>query len=512
MTDISGAPCYGMDPIFGVCDMQPLSWIVAVAIPTCFALAMVMGANDVANAFGTSVGAGVLTIRVALPIAAVFEFVGAITLGRGVSTTIRKGIVDVSTFNEVPGLLMLGNWCSAVGAAGWVGISTVLALPTSTTNAVVGAIVGFALTENGSSGVDWKGLGIIVASWIISPVFAGCMAAVVYTVARKVVLEQEIEVGLARSRWFLSAAIALIIFLVTVFIAYDVSDSVGIWSWLGAVMALVIAVVVFLALFYLPFGIDLFIKTVVSSIDAREEKAAEEAAENGEVGTTSSSVVQLTNQSTRNDIEKKGSTGSDIGNADDLMIEESEPDANQGMTLYDQTVERRFAAGQVVNACYLSFNHGANDIANVAGPVAGVWGVYITGTTAEEYNTPIWIICVMGVGISIGLAIWGAPVMRTMGQSMTKVTPARGFSMEVGTATAVLIASFLGIPVSTTHAAVGSVIAVGLCNGQPLKEAVNWKLFSGIAIGWVVTLPVAGGISAGVYALFRPLVNAVMQY
>eukprot|EP01134_Creolimax_fragrantissima_P006979 CFRG6979T1 len=515
MADVEGAPCYGMDPVFGDCSMQVLGWIVACAIPTCFALAMAMGANDVANAFGTSVGAGVLTIKLALPIAAVFEFVGAVTLGRGVSTTIRKGVVDITTFDDIPGLLMLGNWSSAVGAGAWVALSTAFALPTSTTNAVVGAIIGFALTENGSDGVDWAGVGKIIGSWVISPVFAGLIAASVFFVTRKVVMEQPIEVALPRTRWYISGAISAVIFLVVVFVTYDQTDG-GIWNWLGVVVALCAAAIVFLGLFFLPFGIDLFFKVVVGSIHAREARAAEKLdakianeSVNAEQYQSSVEIVE-----SNNELDKKSSIGIGAAN-DDLMndIETMtvEPEGD-GTTIYDKSVEERFAAAQIIDACYLSFNHGANDIANVAGPVAGVWGIYTTGTTASEYDTPLWIICVMGVGIAVGLAIWGAPVMRTIGQSMTKVTPSRGFSMEIGTATAVLIASFLHIPVSTTHSAVGSVIAVGLCSGKPLKEAVNWRLFSGIAIGWGLTLPVAGAISAGVYALFRPVVNGVMPY
>eukprot|EP01134_Creolimax_fragrantissima_P004587 CFRG4587T1 len=484
-----------MDPVFGASEMQPLSWVVEAAIFTCFALAMAMGANDVANAFGTSVGSGVITIQKAVIIAAVFNFVGAVTLGRGVADTIRKGIVDVDMFATMPGHLMLGNWSAVVGACAWVAFSTVLGLPTSTTNAVVGGVLGFAICEFGWDGVDTPGVVKIVASWAISPILAGCVAAMVYVLTERLVLNEPLERALKNARWFVSAICSFVIFMVVIFVTYDQTERGTFWDWAATVLALSIALSVF-ALLMTPFGIDLMFKRIKVNDKNPWGKTVAIQSE-AAIGAL---VMEL-------DAEKVKSSQPVDGTVAEANVEVGEFVSGN---VYDKNIEDRFALVQILNAAYLSFNHGANDIANVAGPMAGVWGIYQTASVTGKYETPIWVLATMGLGISVGLFFFGVPIMKTIGQNMTSITPSRGFAMELGTATSVLIASYLKIPVSTTHAAVGAVVAVGLVSGKSLKQSVNWKLFSGIAIGWIITVPVSGLVSAGVYALFRPVVAGVL--
>lgn len=176
--------------------------------------------------------------------------------------------------------------------------------------------------------------------------------------------------------------------------------------------------------------------------------------------------------------------------------------------IYDPLLEERFNSLNILTACFMAFSHGANDISNAAGPMIAVWDTYTKGKVDGEVGTYFWIILICCFGVVCGLAIWGAKVIATVGTKLTAMTPSRAYSMNLGTATAVLVASFLKMPVSSTHCMVGSVIAVGLCNGEGAK-AIKWKMVRNIAISWVITVPAAGLVSAAIYAILRTLVRGV---
>uniref|UniRef100_A0A5K3F8D9 Phosphate transporter n=1 Tax=Mesocestoides corti TaxID=53468 RepID=A0A5K3F8D9_MESCO len=162
-----------------------------------------------------------------------------------------------------------------------------------------------------------------------------------------------------------------------------------------------------------------------------------------------------------------------------------------------------FSFAQVLSAVFGSFAHGANDVSNAIGPVAGLWLVAVTGDPLNSDPAPVWILLYGGVGISFGLWIWGRKVMETVGTDLTTITPSSGMCIELGSAITVLVASNLGIPVSTTHCKVGSVVCVGRIRS---KSNVNWKLFLNIVIAWVVTLPVSAGLSSLImFAFIRTL-------
>jgi sodium-dependent phosphate transporter len=159
-----------------------------------------------------------------------------------------------------------------------------------------------------------------------------------------------------------------------------------------------------------------------------------------------------------------------------------------------------FSYLQILTAIFGGFAHGGNDVSNAIGPLVGIWisATSPSNEVAAKAPAPMWILLYGGVGISIGLWIWGRRVIKTMGEDLAKITPSTGFCIELGAATTVLTASNLGLPISTTHCKVGSVVFVGWARS---RKNVDWKLFSTIFLAWVLTLPVAGGISAGVMAL-----------
>ncbi|KAI0218882.1 Sodium-dependent phosphate transporter 1 [Lamellibrachia satsuma] len=164
---------------------------------------------------------------------------------------------------------------------------------------------------------------------------------------------------------------------------------------------------------------------------------------------------------------------------------------------------RLFSFLQILTAIFGSFAHGGNDVSNAIGPLVSLWLIGTTGTVSAKALTPIWILFYGGVGISLGLWIWGRRVIKTMGEDLTKITPSSGFCIEIGSALTVLIASNIGIPISTTHCKVGSVVFVGHFRS---RENVDWSIFRNIVLAWLVTLPIAGGISAAIMAGMREVV------
>lgn len=155
---------------------------------------------------------------------------------------------------------------------------------------------------------------------------------------------------------------------------------------------------------------------------------------------------------------------------------------------------------QILTACFGSFAHGGNDVSNAIGPLVALYLVYKTGDVSSKVATPIWLLLYGGVGICIGLWVWGRRVIQTMGKDLTPITPSSGFSIELASALTVVIASNIGLPISTTHCKVGSVVSVGWLRS---KKAVDWRLFRNIFMAWFVTVPISGVISAAIMAFFK---------
>ncbi|XP_056145937.1 sodium-dependent phosphate transporter 1-A [Lampris incognitus] len=177
----------------------------------------------------------------------------------------------------------------------------------------------------------------------------------------------------------------------------------------------------------------------------------------------------------------------------DLVVEEDELEVDQ------PAVAMIFQFLQILTACFGSFAHGGNDVSNAIGPLVALWLLYESGSVVSNAPTPIWLLLYGGVGICIGLWVWGKRVIQTMGKDLTPITPSSGFSIELASALTVVVASNIGLPISTTHCKVGSVVAVGWLRS---RKAVDWHLFRNIFIAWFVTVPISGLISAAIMALF----------
>lgn len=389
-----------------------------------------IGANDLANAMGTSVGSKALTVRQAIIVAAIFEFAGAVLAGGHVTGTIRKGIIDSSSpvLLENPQYLVYGMIAALLAAGIWLLVASHRGWPVSTTHSIVGAIVGFGIVGIGFDSVAWSKIGTIAASWVISPLVGGFVAFVLIRSVQKLILDREEPFAAARV-WapFYIFLVGFIISLVTLFkglkhlnLAFSVEVS-----------------------FAVSGGIGLFVAAVGGVLIRRVQAVGEES--------------------------QKGRFSN---------------------------VERVFGYMMIFTACSMAFAHGSNDVANAVGPLAAVVSIVQSGgEVTQKAGLPVWVLLIGGVGILIGLATMGYRVMATIGTKITELTPSRGFCAELAAATTVVIASRTGIPVSTTHILVGSVLGVGLARGL---GAIDMRVFGTIAMSWIVTLP-AGAILAMVF-------------
>jgi len=403
---------------------------ILLALAVIFGLYMTwgIGANDVANAMGTSVGSGAITVKQAIVIAAIFEFTGAFIAGGNVTSTIRKGIVDPSSIANQPEILVFGMLAALLAAGVWLMIASARGWPVSTTHSIVGALVGFTVAGIGIDAVHWGKIGQIAASWVVSPALGGFLAYMLMMSIRKFILDTEHPFKSAR-RWgpvyvFL---VGFIISLVTLFKGL---------KHLNLEMTIPMS---FLAA--LVFGV---IIAVIGWV----------------------------------------------------LIQKVEIDPEADRDYHFASVEKIFVPMMIFTACAMAFAHGSNDVANGIGPLAAVASIIRSGgEMAQTSELPLWILVMGGIGIVVGLATMGYRVMQTIGTRITQLTPSRGFCATLAAAATVVLASRTGLPVSTTHIAVGAVIGVGMARGV---GAIDLRVIGGIIVSWVITLP-AGGILAALF-------------
>lgn len=406
--------------------MSPLI-VVLLAAAFGFYMAWNIGANDVANAMGTSVGARSLTFRQAIIVAAIFEFSGAMLVGSHVSLTVAKGIVNPLAYSKEAMIFAYGMLATLLSAALWVNMATKLGMPVSTTHSIVGGVIGFGIATHGLSSIEWGKVVTIVLSWIVSPISGGIISFLIFLFISKKILSYEKPVKAAKKY---APFLAFLVSIILVFsMLYKGLKNLHLnFSFTHAlIISLVISIIFYMVIY-----------KIVSSIP-----------------------VDST-----------------------LPYKKRFPQ-----------VERVFAILQVITASYMAFSHGANDVANAVGPLMGA--VYAVKLTSHQpLSMPIWVLSVGAVGIVTGLSMYGYKVILVVGRKITDMTPSRGFAAEFGAATTVLVCSRLGLPISTTHTLVGSVIGVGLARGI---DALNLKVLKDIIVSWLLTLPIAAVLSAAIF-------------
>ena len=439
--------------------MEPLMGLVLfVSVGVCAYLAWNIGANDVANAMGTSVGSRALTLKQAVIIAAIFEFIGAFFAGDAVTDTVRKGILVVDFNNQtlvdaISNDLMYGFIAAMMAAAVWLTIATRYGLPVSTTHSIIGGIVGVGLVmevQHENSLIDWAVVEKVAMSWVASPVMGGLFAFFTFWVIREAILDTTDPE--ARARWM-----APILAIPTFFV-------------LGLALQ-------FKALkgFFAKAQDSGWIGDKYDWLPVKEDGSWNPMMDNAWFPINSLILAGIIS------IIAAVILAYILRNYDFKGEEEG-----------FHGVERIFVWLQVIAAAYVAFAHGANDRSNAIGPMAAVYQVLSNDGQLEAVaDVPTWLVLLGSAGIAIGVVTWGWRVMETIGSKITDITPTRGFAATFGAATTVLIFSmpFLAVPVSTTHTLVGAVVGVGLAGGA---KAVDFRVFGKIIASWLASLPAAG--------------------
>ncbi len=394
-------------------------------------MAWAIGANDVANAMGTSVGSGALTVWGAILVAAIFEFAGAFFAGGHVTDTVRKGMLDISLIGRDQ---LIYGMLGSLAAAGTLLVgATRFGLPVSTTHSIVGAIVGFGVVSIGPEVVNWGKIGQIVLSWLTSPLLAGVIAFGIFQFTRAKVL--------------------------------DTKDPVAQIRKLGPVF--------FFLVFFIIGLVTLFKGLKPLKLDLNLTQAL--------IGST-----------------LLGFIGSGLGIFFIRRVQLGQEDPKDRFS----RVEKIFVVLQILTACAIAFAHGSNDVANAIGPLAAISSAISGADLGGKASVSPWMLAIGGIGIIFGLATWGYRVMETVGKRITELTPSRGFAAQLAAATTIVVASRMGIPISTTHTLVGAVLGVGLARGI---SALDLRVVGKIIASWVATLPIAAGLSMFFYFFFKGL-------
>ncbi len=434
------------------------SFIVAAAVIGGY-MALNIGANDVANNVGPAVGSRALTMVGALMIAAVFETAGAIVAGGDVVKTVSKGIIDAGQIADA-GTFVRVMLAALLAAALWINLATYLGAPVSTTHSIVGAVMGAGIVAAGFSVVNWPTMVKIAASWMVSPILGGIIAAIFLAFIKFNILFREDKLAAAKT-W----VPVLVGLMAGIFSMYLVTKGLkNVWKPNFV--------------YVLAIGAGIF--------------------------ATSYAWV-------RPQIARRAET----------------------LENRRKSVSSLFVLPLICSAALLSFAHGANDVANAVGPLAAIVHTVTAGGIATKVEIPIWVLLVGGIGISAGLFLFGPKLIRTVGEKITKLDPLRAFCVALSAAITVIFASALGLPVSSTHIAIGGVFGVGFFrefhanwlkdalarradakrhpagtpNAKQLKKAkkawrkklVRRRHLIRIVAAWLVTVPLAALLSAAIY-------------
>jgi len=368
----------------------------------CLYMAWSIGANDVANSMGVTVGSRALTFRRAILVAAVCEFAGAVLVGSDVSDTVRKGIVNPEVFADAPEQFALGMLCALAACAVWLHIATWLGMPVSTTHSIVGAVAGFGAVAAGVQSVCWPKLGAIVLSWVTSPLAGLVLGFLAFRLLTRLVLGRSDPVAAAVHAT--PAIVFIVVALITLATIYDGLKNILPPERLAAT------------------GHDACLMA-------------------GSVGLAAAVV-------------SRGFVGRFVRTSAWAPLPEQL-----------HRVERVFIPLAVLSSCSVAFGHGANDVANAVGPLAAVLDTMRTAAVKPSVHVPAWTLAVGGAGIVLGLSPYGYSVIRTIGTRITEITPSRALAANVATAATVLVCTRLKLPVSTSHTVIGAVLGVGIARG-----------------------------------------------
>lgn len=431
----------------------PSNFIIVAAAAVGAYMAINIGANDVANNMGPAVGANALTMGGAIAIAAICESAGALLAGGDVVSTISKGIIDPAGFADSR-IFVWAMMAALISSAFWVNLATFVGAPVSTTHSVVGGVMGAGIAAAGFAAVNWPTMGKIAASWVISPVLGGAIAAACLAFIKAKIIYQDDKIAAAR-RW----VPVLVAIMAAAFSAYLALKGLKRIVKIDMSTALMIGVFI---------GLATYVITV--PLIRRQSK---------------------------------------------------------GLENRNRSLKVLFGIPLVFSAAMLSFAHGANDVANAVGPLAAIVHATEFGDFAAKVAIPTWVMVIGALGISFGLFLFGPKLIRMVGEQITKLNPMRAYCVALSAAITVIVASWLGLPVSSTHIAVGGVFGVGFFRewhverrlrkssaARPQakriapeerrrRKLVRRSHFMTIVAAWVITVPAAASMSAVIFLILN---------
>ena len=465
--------------------MNQYTWIVYVGGLFSFIASMGIGANDVANSFATSVGAKSLTIKQAVVLACIFETSGAILMGSHVSETIRKGIADYECFQDDPYTLMYGCMWVCFSVASWLFTASYLEMPVSTTHSCIGGMIGMTIAIKGSNCVIWYkaldtfpyigGVFGMVLSWFISPVLSGLISSILYSIIRVTILRKKYEDKYIYYGFPLLVGITML--LNSFFIFYKGAKGIGLDDTpLGTVIGISFGIGIFSGLLTIP-ALPKIYNYINTKPSITEIQVVDLEIERENPKTLYDKIVNIN----INDFDKVDAKDASIINA-----------LNDNAEVFDPRTEEFFKYLQIFSASCSAFSHGANDVANAMGPFAAILTIYWEGDVRKNSvmdKNAYWVLSLGGIGISLGLLLYGYRIIRAIGMKLCKITPARGTVIELSAALVTIFGSRLKIPLSTTHCQIGAICGVGLLESSwnDNVSGINKKIIYKTLFGWIAT-------------------------
>ena len=421
------------------------TWVVVMAAVIGAYMALNIGANDVANNMGPAVGANAVTLGGALLIAAICETAGALLAGGDVVSTVSRGIVAPESVAE-PQIFVWAMMAALLAGALWIHLATAMGAPVSTTHSIVGGVMGAGVAAAGFSAVNWGVMGKIAASWVISPILGGAIAALFLAVINNRIIYREDKLAAART-W--------------------VPVLIGI---MGGVFATYMAMKGLKALVHLSLGQSVLVGVAVA--------------------------VPLT-----------------------VLMRPVIARQSRGLENRVKSLKSLFSIPLVLSAALLSFAHGANDVANAVGPLAAIVHAVADGASGDRVQIPYWVMITGALGLSVGLMLFGPKLINIVGSEITRLNAMRAWCVALSAAVVVIIASWLGLPVSSTHIAIGGIFGVGFyrewyhekilkenrdLSALPVEERTRRKVvrrshLMTILAAWLVTVPATALLSAGLF-------------
>lgn len=446
-----------------VMDRPGMTVVMAAAALAAY-MAMNIGANDVTNNVGPAVGARAIGMGAALAMAVVFEIAGALIAGDGVVATISQGIINPSMTPTTAGYVW-AMMAALLSAGLWVNFATWINAPVSTTHSIVGGVLGAGVAAAGLGALNWGVVLGITASWVVSPLLGGAIAAIVLAFIKEFIIYREDKIASAR-KW----VPVLIAVMVATFASYLSIEGLSQIVQISLITTMIIGLVS-----------GVFAWFIVRPLVHRQA---------------------------------------------------------EGLENRNQSLRKLFRLPLIFAAALLSFAHGANDVANAIGPLTGIVSA-IGAAGADGAGVPqFWVVMIGAIGISLGILLFGPRLIRIVGEEITKLNPMRAYCVSLSTATTVILASALGLPVSSTHIAVGAVFGVGFFrewytrnSGRRLEymraKAERWHVepkpernpeeirrrylvrrshFMTIVAAWIITVPASAGLAAVLYWVMSHLV------